>query len=568
MQSLLTVEEAAIALKVSKRTAYSYIKSGTLPASKIGGQWRIKSKHLDFLLFSNENRVSEDERPHYELKASTSKTNSAARQATLGFESKLWQTADVMRNTIDPAEFKHVVLGLMFLRSLSIATKSKYKKKSTRKKSELERLIVPDRANWEHLSARTNRAQFGQEIDNTLRHLERANPSLKGALPIGYAKSHLNNRRLVQLFNLIGEIDLDEDASRARDTLGRIYEYFLSRFASAEARNGGEFYTPSSIVKLLVEMLEPTKGVLYDPCCGSGGMFVQSRRFFDEHGGVSSSIEFFGQESNLTTWRIARMNLAIRGMAANLGKAADTLLTDAHPDLRADFVLANPPFNVSDWGAKHLRHDPRWTFGVPPESNANYAWLQHIYSHLSRNGVAAVVLANGSVSSKASGEGDIRRHMIEADVVQAVVALPGQMFYATQIPVCVWVLASPKARASRAGQVLFIDARNFGTMETRVHKVFSSGDIDELATIYKTWAGSDRLKYKDIPGLCRSVDRSEIEKNGFVLSPGRFVETKIYPENSDQPRIEDITASLKELLEENAACDRALRETIKLLEQN
>lgn len=355
--------------------------------------------------------------------------------------------------------------------------------------------------------------------------VEKENPSLKGVLPKDYARPAVDKRRLGELVDIVGTIGLGAAEHREKDLLGRTYEYFIGRFASQEGKGGGEFYTPHSVVKLLVEMLEPYEGRVYDPCCGSGGMFVQSTKFVEAHGGQRNALAIYGQENVSTTWKLAKMNLAIRGIEANLGdEPADSFHNDKHPDLKADFVLANPPFNISDWGGDQLREDKRWRYGTPPAGNANFAWLQHILHHLAPNGRAGVVLANGSVSTKTTGEGDIRQALIEADLVDCMVVLPTQLFFSTPVPVCLWFLAkNRKAHDKRNGEVLFIDARALGHMASRVHRVLDDDDVTMIAKTYHAWRGSSGDAYEDVPGFCSSTSIDEIVDHDFVLTPGRYV---------------------------------------------
>jgi type I restriction enzyme M protein len=486
------------------------------------------------------------------------------RTGSLGFEDKLWAAADLLRNNMDPAEYKHVVLGLIFLKYISDAFEERqqqlialvsdpdsdeYIEDEQERQEELAELLedrdeytaenvfwVPQAARWPSLQAQATQPTIGKLVDAAMDAIEADNERLKGALPKVYARPALDKRRLGELIDLISGIGLGSKEHRDKDTLGRVYEYFLSRFASAEGKGGGEFYTPSSVVRTLVEMLEPFKGRVYDPCCGSGGMFVQSLRFIQAHGGQTDAVSVYGQESNATTWRMARMNMAIRGIEASLGdQHADTFHRDVHPDLRADFVLANPPFNISQWGGDRLVEDVRWKYGTPPAGNANFAWLQHIVHHLGPRGTAGVVLANGSMSSQQSGEGDIRKALVEADLVDCMVAMPGQLFYATQIPVCLWFLARDKGNGKfrdRRGEVLFIDARKLGRMETRVHRVLDPEHIEQIAGTYHAWRNPDGA-YEDVAGFCKSASRDEVEAHDFVLTPGRFVGAKDLEEDGE-----------------------------------
>ena len=489
--------------------------------------------------------------------------SSEDRKGSLGFEATLWDTADVLRNNMDPSEYKHVVLGLIFLKYISDAFEEhreqlrasvsdpesdEYVEDPALRPAEIEYMLedrdeytsanvfwVPEEARWSHISQNAKQPEVGQLIDKAMEAIEAENVALRGALEKRYGLQNLDVHSLGKLIDLIGGIGLGTAEHRAKDTLGRVYEYFLSRFASAEGKGGGEFYTPSSVVRLLVEMIEPYRGRVYDPCCGSGGMFVQSLKFIEAHDGQRHDISVYGQESNRTTWKMARMNLAIRGIEGKLGKKhADTFHDDQHPDMRADYILANPPFNISEWGGERLVDDVRWKYGVPPKGNANYGWIQHMVHHLAHDGTAAFVLANGSMSSMQSGEGDIRQKLVEADLVDCVVACPGQLFYATQIPVCLWILSKNKRERlvkradgdvtlrDRRKEVLFIDARKRGRMETRVHRVFDDEHVDEIAGAYHAWREKS-AEYEDVAGFCKSATLEEIAGHDFVLTPGRYV---------------------------------------------
>ncbi|MBN1890441.1 MAG: SAM-dependent DNA methyltransferase, partial [Thermoflexales bacterium] len=456
-----------------------------------------------------------------------------ANGANLGFEEKLWAVADKLRGHMDAAEYKHIVLGLIFLKYISDAfeerhqwllkeaatPRSEYYVRDERTRYEVAEdrdeytaenvFWVPKEARWPYLQANAKQPTIGKLIDEAMVAIEKENPRLKGVLSKDYARPTLDKQRLGELIDLIGTIGLGDAQSRSQDILGRVYEYFLGRFASAEGKGGGEFYTPRSVVRLLVEMIEPYRGRVYDPCCGSGGMFVQSDKFVQAHGGRVNDIAIYGQESNPTTWRLCKMNLAIRGIEGKVGaEPADTFHNDMHKDLRADFILANPPFNVSDWGGERVRDDVRWKYGAPPVGNANFAWVQHMIHHLAPTGIAGFVLANGSMSSNSSGEGDIRRAIVEADLVDCMIALPGQLFYTTPIPACLWFLARNKKNSrfhDRRGQTLFIDARKMGYLIDRTHRELSDEEIARVAGAYHAWRGESLAggeDYQDVPGFC------------------------------------------------------------------
>jgi len=466
-------------------------------------------------------------------------TETTNQGANLGFECKLWRAADAMRSNMDAAEYKHVVLGLIFLKYISDAFEEQHAKLDAdrakgadpedRDEYIAQKIFwVPREARWSNLKANAKQPAIGKVVDDAMLAIEHDNPSLKGVLPKDYSHPRLDKQRLGQLIDLIGNIGLGDKANRSKDILGRVYEYFLSQFASAEGKKGGQFYTPRCVVQLLVEMLAPYKGRVYDPACGSGGMFVQSEKFVEAHGGKIDDISIYGQESNHTTWRLAKMNLAIRGIAGNLGKKhADSFHSDLHPDLKADYVIANPPFNDSDWRGELLKDDKRWEFGTPPAGNANFAWVQHFIHHLAPTGLAGFVLANGSMSSNQSGEGEIRKNIIKADLVDCMVALPGQLFYSTQIPVCLWFIARNKSNGQfrkRTGQTLFIDARKLGSMIDRVHRELTEEDIQRISDTYHAWRGDKSAgNYEDIPGFCKSATLDDIRHHNHILTPGRYV---------------------------------------------
>jgi type I restriction enzyme M protein len=501
--------------------------------------------------------------------------------ANLGFEAKLWLAADKLRNNMDAAEYKHVVLGLIFLKYISdtfeehraklVAGKGEYAGANPEDKDEYKAenvFWVPKEVRWTHLQASGKLPAIGKVVDDAMVALERDNPRLKGVLPKDYARPGLDKHRLGELIDLIGTIGLGDRENRARDILGRVYEYFLTQFASAEGKNGGQFYTPNCVVRLLVEMLAPYKGRIYDPCCGSGGMFVQSEKFVEAHGGKLGDISIYGQESNATTRRLAVMNLALRGIEADFGaEQADTFRRDLHPDLRADYVLANPPFNDSDWFRKD--DDVRWQYGVPPRGNANFAWVQHFIHHLAPRGMAGFVLANGSMSSSQSGEGEIRRAIVEADLVDCMVAMPGQLFYSTQIPVCLWFLTRNKndgKRRDRRKQTLFIDVRKLGTLIDRVHRELTDADIQKIVAAYHAWRGEKGAgKYKDVAGFCKSVATAEIATHGHVLTPGRYVGAEEI-EDGGEPFEEKMTRLVAELngqFAESARLEKAIRANLR-----
>jgi len=503
--------------------------------------------------------------------------------ANLGFEEKLWAAADKMRNNMDAGEYKHVVLGLIFLKYISDAFQEKYDeliKDSEADPEDRDEYLaenvfwVPIEARWEYLQNNAKQSNIGNLVDAAMIAIEKDNPKLKGVLSKDYGRPALNKQALGGLIDLIGTITLIDKENKSKDILGRVYEYFLGKFAAAEGKNGGEFYTPQCIVKLLVEMIEPYRGRVYDPCCGSGGMFVQSENFVESHGGRRSDIAVYGQESNPTTWRLCNMNLAIRGIEGNIGHTnADSFFKDLHKDLKADYILANPPFNISDWGGENLREDVRWKYGAPPTGNANYAWIQHFIHHLSPTGTAGFVLANGSMSSNTSNEGEIRQRIIDADLVDCMIALPGQLFYTTQIPVCLWFLTRDKKQRiqpgiryrDRQGQTLFIDARKMGTMVDRVHRELTDQDILDIAQTYHNWRGENlETEYQDIPGFCKAATLQDIIKHNYVLTPGHYVGVEDIEEDSEpfDEKMAILTCKLAKRFEESDKLEIKIKENL------
>lgn len=499
--------------------------------------------------------------------------------ANLGFEQKMWQAADKLRSNMDAAEYKHVVLGLIFLKYISDAFKEVYEKL----KNDPEGLSdpedideyrmrnvfwVPPEARWDYLQKNAKQPTIGTLIDNAMDAIERDNPSLKGVLPKDYARPALDKQRLGELIDLIGTIGLGDEESRSKDILGRVYEYFLGQFADAEGKKGGQFYTPRCIVKLLVEMIEPYKGRIYDPCCGSGGMFVQSEKFIKAHGGKIGDISIYGQESNPTTWRLCKMNLAIRGIEANIQRG-DSFHNDLHRDLRADFILANPPFNDSDWGGERLQNDVRWKYGIPPKGNANFAWVQHFIYHLSPHGIAGFVLANGSMSSMTSGEGEIRKNIVEDDLVDCMIALPSQLFYNTMIPACLWFVTKDKSNGkfrNRKGEVLFIDARKMGKMVDRRHRELTDEEIKKIASTYHAWRGEGG-EYEDVPGFCKSATIEEIRKHNHILTPGRYVGFE-EEEEDDEPfdeKMKRLTSELAQQFQKSRELEEEIKKNLKVV---
>lgn len=514
-------------------------------------------------------------------KRKSAKKHSNGSGANLGFEATLWAAADKLRGHMDAGEYKHVCLGLVFLKYISDAFQERYDALLAEPHADAEDrdeytaqnvFWVPKAARWPRLQDNAKQPTIGKLVDDAMVAIEKENPTLKGVLPKDFARPSLDKTRLGELIDLVSTIGLGDPDSRSKDILGRVYEYFLGRFASAEGKGGGEFYTPQSVVKLLVEMIEPYKGRVFDPCCGSGGMFVQSEKFVLAHGGRIGDIAIYGQESNNTTWRLAKMNLAICGIDANLGeKNADSFHDDLHKDLKADFVLANPPFNDSDWGGDRLREDARWKYGTPPASNANYAWVQHFIHHLSPSGIAGFVLANGSMSSNQSGEGEIRQSIVDADLVDCMIALPGQLFYSTQIPVCLWFVTRSKKNGKfrdRRRETLFVDARKFGMLVDRTHRELTEDEIARLAKTYHAWRGEKGAgKYADAPGFCKSATTDEIAGHGYVLTPGRYVgAAEVEDDGQDfDAKMKQLTATLAEQFKAGAKLEKAILSNLRRL---
>ena len=495
----------------------------------------------------------------------------------LGFEKKLWSAADKLRSNMDAAEYKHVVLGLIFLKYISDSFEERRQeviKKGVDDPEDkdvylMENIFwVPKKARWDYIKDNAKKPEIGKIVDDAMDILEKDNPSLKGVLPKDYARPALDKQRLGQLIDLISTIGLGDKESRKKDILGRVYEYFLGQFADAEGKRGGQFYTPKSIVKLLVEMIEPFKGRVFDPCCGSGGMFVQSEKFIEAHGGKIGDLSIYGQESNRTTWRLCKMNLAIRGIDSNI-QWGDSFHDNKHKDLKADFILANPPFNDSDWKGELLRDDSRWKYGVPPKNNANFAWVQHFIHHLSPSGIAGFVLANGSLSSQTSNEGEIRKNIVEADLVDCIIALPSQLFYNTMIPACLWFVNRDKKDNSfknRENKILFIDARDMGKMIDRRHRALIDEEIKKIVNTYHAWRGEKGAgKYEDVPGFCKSATIEEIRKHNHILTPGRYV--GFAEEEDDGEPFEDkmkrLTSELKKQFEESKKLDEEIKKNLK-----
>lgn len=497
--------------------------------------------------------------------------------ANIGFEEKLWSMADKLRGSMDASEYKNVVLGLLFLKYVSDSFEEKYEELTQDEWADPEDkdeylaeniFWVPKEARWTFIKENAKKPEIGQIIDNAMIATEKENESLRGVLPKDYARPALDKTRLGETIDLFS-FKIGDKESRSKDMLGRVYEYFLSKFASAEGKNGGEFYTPSSVVKLLVQMLEPYKGRVYDPCCGSGGMFVQSEKFVEEHQGRLGDIAVYGQESNPTTWKLAKMNLAIRGIDGNIGDHnADTFHNDLHKGLKADYILANPPFNISDWGGDKLKEDVRWQFGTPPVGNANYAWIQHMVSKLAPSGTAGFVLANGSMSTSTTSELEIRKNLIEQDLVECIVTLPGQLFYSTQIPVCLWFVTRNKAKngkKERRGEILFIDARKQGRMASRTLKEFSTDDVNKISDVYHAWRGTNEQEYEDVAGFCKVAKMDEVREHEYILTPGRYVGLEATEEDSElfEEKMERLTGELAEQFVKSKKLEDQIRKALE-----
>lgn len=486
----------------------------------------------------------------------------------IGFEKEIWKAADLLRGNMDASEYKSVVLGLIFLKYISDKFEERYDQllnegdgfeEDKDEYSADNIFFVPQTARWNVIAERAHTSEIGTTIDDAMREIEKENKRLKGILPKNFGRPELDKRRLGDVVDIFTNIRMSEHGD-SKDILGRAYEYCLSKFAEAEGKLAGEFYTPACVVKTLVEVLKPYKGRVYDPACGSGGMFVQSAKFIESHQGNINSISVYGQDSNPTTWKMAQMNLAIRGIEANLGSYnADTFFNDCHPTLKADYIIANPPFNLSDWGADKLAEDVRWKYGLPPAGNANFAWLQHMIHHLAPNGKIGMVLANGSLSSQSGGEGDIRRKIVEADLVEGIIAMPPQLFYTTQIPVSLWFLNKNK---EQKGKILFLDARNMGTMVTRKLRELSDEDITKIAD---TFTAFEEGKLENEKGFCSIASLEVIAKQDFILTPGRYVgiaEQKDDGEPFDD-KMKRLTTELGNLFEESHDLEEEIKKQLK-----
>ena len=529
-------------------------------------------------------KVSKMKQKQRKKRSSNTKATLDDNSATVGYETELWSMANALRGSMDAAEYKHVVLGLIFLKYISDAFEEKHSQLETQGTNEADPddpdeyraeniFWVPPEARWRHIKAQAKQPTIGKLIDDAMAGIERDNKVLKGVLPKDYARPVLDKSRLGQIIDLISNIEVGDENARSKDVLGRIYEYFLSQFASAEGKKGGEFYTPRCVVKLLVEMLQPYKGRVYDPCCGSSGMFVQSVEFILAHAGRNGSntkipkslkpdISIYGQESNYTTWRLAKMNLAIRGIEGQIAHG-DSFHNDRHPDLKADFILANPPFNVKDWGGGRIKDDKRWEYGIPPKGNANFAWVQHIVYHMAPKGAASFVLSNGSMSSSQTNESEIRKNLVEAGVVDCMVALPGQLFYSTQIPACLWFLSR-----NHKSEILFIDARKLGRMVDRTHRELTNEEIGRIADTYHVWCDKKNTNtYADTPGFCKSATLDEVRAHGYALTPGRYVGAEADEDDGEpfEEKMKRLSLQLRKQQEEGAKLEAAIVANLKKL---
>ena len=506
--------------------------------------------------------------------------NSKKNGASLGFEEKLWKMADKLRNNMDAGEYKHTVLGLVFLKYISDAFEDKYYELKNHPEADEEDpdeylgeniFWVPPESRWENIKKNAKLPTIGQIIDDAMVAIEKNNRSLKGVLPTNYARPELDKIRLGELIDLFS-FKIGDKEGQSKDVLGRVYEYFLAKFASAEGKGAGQFYTPQSVVRVLVEMLEPYRGRIYDPCCGSGGMFVQSKKFVEVHQGRAGDIHVFGQESNPTTWRLCRMNLAIRGIDGDIGEHhADSFHNDLHKSLKADYIMANPPFNIHDWGGERVIEDMRWKYGIPPVNNANYAWIEHMIFHLAPSGTAGFVLANGSMSANTNAEANIRKNIVDADLVDAMIALPSQLFYSAQISVCLWFITKNKTtrgHRDRKGEILFIDARKLGYMEDRVHRNFSDEDIQKITGTYHSWRGEQGTgKYEDIKGFCKSTKLEEVKEHEYILTSGRYVGIEDIEDDVEpfEDKIERLTSELAEQFVKGNDLEKTIQENLKVI---
>ena len=490
--------------------------------------------------------------------------------AEIGFEEQIWKAADKLRGNLDASEYKNVVLGLIFLKYISDKFEQRYQElveegegfEEDRDEYTYQNIFfVPQEARWETIAAAAHTPEIGKVIDNAMRMIESENDSLKGVLPKNFARQELDKRRLGDVVDLFTNVKMAEKGD-TRDILGRTYEYCLSKFAEKEGKNAGEFYTPACVVKTLVEVIQPLHGRVYDPCCGSGGMFVQSAEFIKRHQGNINDISVYGQESNPTTWKMATMNLAIRGISADLGKFnADTFYDDCHKNERFDYILANPPFNMKDWGGDRLKDDPRWDFGIPPEGNANFAWLQHMIHHLSRKGRLGMVLANGSLSSQTSGEGAIRKNIVDDDLVEGIIAMPSQLFYSTQIPVSLWIINKSK---NQSGKTLFVDAREMGTMVTRKLREFTDEDIAKVAGAFDVFREGT---FEPEKGFSAEATIEDIAKQDYILTPGRYVGIADVEED-DEPfddKMKRLTGELSELFKESDRLQEQIKKNLEAI---